>query len=366
MAKPALAAQRGDGARTYAQARDGRALTIADLEAAYAAGWEGRHKARLPRVMIAVPCDRMLFQPFVQSLVLAFMPRELECSIYFPQSHILHMARSECIRSALADPEVDYLLMVDSDQLFGLNTLPRLLSWNAPVVAPVIVQRNGPPVPVCYREVGRDDKGFWRYEPMTDAVAAYVSQFKRDRWYDGLVANLPLTPDHDTAVVGIPDDIRLGLDTPLMPVDAMGCGMMLLRRDVMESLVPDVQGNFCTMLSGGEDFDLCRGIRAAGWGGRHPGTRGWGLLYDRGCLVGHLNFQSKGMHDLEIYRDDMEEHALEEEAKVASLPPAIPDLLQELKAEQRAPTIESLTNGDVPIWMRQRLPDEADRELVAA
>lgn len=345
--KPSLAEQSADGAALFAESFANRQPTHADLAVAFEAGWKGRHGAKLTRIMLGVPCDRVLFQPFVQSLCYAFMPRELEVSFAFPQSHFLHMARSELIRAALEDKEVDFLVMVDSDQIFGLHTIPRLLSWNAPVVAPVIVQRNGNPTPVCYREVGKDDQGWYRYEPQTDAVAAYVSQFRVEDWEGGATANLPLVPYRETAVKGLPEHVLQGLGHPLMPVDAVGCGMVVIRRDVLESLTPDEKGFYMNSNEGGEDFSLCRNIRAAGWGGMNEGPRGWGLFYDRGSFVGHLNYQSRGMHDLVNWREEEEAREAKKEREEASLPAAVPHLLNELQGKP------------VPAWLAQRLPGEA-------
>ena len=345
--KPSLLEQREQGALVHSESLINRQPTHADLRAAFEAGWDGRHKAKLIRIFIGVPCMQWLWQPFVQSLLYAFMPRELEVSFAFPHSHFLHMSRSDCIKGALDDPEVDFLLMVDSDQIFGLHTIPRLLSWNVPVVSPVIVQRNGPPTPVAYREVGKDENGYWRYEAQTDAVAAYVSQFRVEDWEGGHVANLPLVPYRETAVKNIPDEIKKGLGHPLMPCDATGLGMTLIRRDVLESLVPDEKGLYMDSNSGGEDFSLMRNIRKAGWGGMNEGPRGWGIFYDRGCFVGHLSLMSKGMHDLVNYREEQEQEHLANEAKQNALPPAVPYLLNEMQGKA------------TPAWLEQKLPGEA-------
>jgi len=79
----------------------------------------------------------------------------------------------------------------------------------------------------------------------------------------------------------------------------------------------------------------------------HLGPRGAGIHYDRGCFVGHLAIQSKGMHDLVNFREEQELQHQENERKQAALPPAIPHLLNELQGK---PT---------PPWALQKLPGEA-------
>ena len=326
-----------------------------------------------PHVLLAIPYDRVVLGPFFQAVCRVLtddleeapgLPR-LKITPYVAPGAVVHLARDAMIRAALAyRPQVDYLVMVDSDQLFAPLTLRRLVGWQAPVVAPVIVQRNGPPIPVAYHEVGQDDEGYWRYEPQTAPIYAYLSQFNPDWWgNNGATGVLPLQPQHPPRMHAIPDEIAAGLANPLFPVDATGAGMVCLRHDVLESLEPWPESHlYCDFSQGGEDFSLSRNIRRAGWGGRTPGPRGPGLFADRGCLVGHLTFYAKGADDMCLWLD---EEAAKGGQADAQYPPAVPDLVERLRRErQQREAVATGANvaagvpADLPSWAQTALPGE--------
>lgn len=286
-------------------------------------------------VLLAVPYDKAVLGPFFQSFVKTLTIPFLKITPFVAPGAIIHLSRDAMIRAALSEKSVTHLCMVDSDQTFDPLVLPRLVGWDVPVVAPVIVQRNGDPIPVAYREIARDARGMWRHEPMAAEILAYLSQFEDTWWANGAATGVcPLQPQHAPQLPGIPDDVRSGLGTPLLPVDAVGTGMVLWRRDVLEAMQPDPQsGLYCSNLRmGGEDFELCRAVRAAGWGGLSaPGPKGHGVYVDRGCLVGHLTYYARGVGDLLAHGEEQSREALEREQAEAALPPAVPDLVDALK-----------------------------------
>lgn len=301
--------------------------------------------------MLAVPYEREVMGPFFQSWTHTLLNPFARWRPFLVGGTVVHLARDTIVRAALADTEVTHLVMVDSDQVFNPWIVERLVNWNVPVVAPVIVQRNGDAIPVAYREVGQDAQGYYRYDPELMEIAAYFSQFRPER-LEQPTCLLPLVADHAPVMAGVPDDVRDGLDHPLWPVDALGTGMVCIRRDVLEAVEPDPKnGLYFGFKEGGEDFDFMRRIRRAGWGGKDQGTRGQGIFVDRGAVVGHMISYARGAGDLmqTVLAQDIERR--QREAADAALPPAVPDLVNALA--------NGRTEGHEPDWMRVQLPGEA-------
>jgi hypothetical protein len=318
-----------------------QAPTAADIKAFETEAADAlRETLKDVRVLLAYPCDRSVPQQFADALGRVLTSPLLAGKITpLPSPGVtIHLQRDDLIKEAIKH-DFTHLCMVDSDQTPNGMTLPRLLAWNVPVVAPVIVQRQGDPIPVAYKL----PKEGWS-EPQFDPIAAYVSQFD-PKWYDNKVASvLPLVPDHEPQMRGIPADILEGLGDPLLPVDAVGAGMVVVRTDVLKSLGPAPWCEFTR--SQGEDFSLCEKIRNAGWGGAQPGPKGWGIFVDRGCHVGHLYTMVRTVADMlawmEIRQDALDTQAAEE----AKLPPAT----------ELAEAVKSVVNVPRP-WRAQALPE---------
>lgn len=268
------------------------------------------------KVLVAYPCDRNVPQQFADALGRMLTNPLLAGKITpLPSPGVtIHLQRDDLIRDAIKH-KFTHLCMVDSDQTFNGMVLPRLLAWNVPVVAPVIVQRQGDPVPVAYKLPGSGGA-----EPQFNAIAAYVSQFDT-KWYDRKpAAVLPLMPDHAPEMTDLPPELLDGLSDPLYPVDAVGAGMIVLRTDVLESLGPPPWCEFTRQQ--GEDFSLCERIRAAGWGGATKGERGWGIFVDRGCIVGHLYTMVRTVTDMLAWMEIRQNAEQERASEEAKFPPA--------------------------------------------
>jgi hypothetical protein len=254
----------------------------------------------VPRVLLGTPYAKDFPGPFVASLaaVLEHNGRDYQVEVCLVPNTAVHAARTMLVKEALRRG-ADYLLMVDSDQCFAPEVVARLLRWRVPAVAPVIVARQGDPIPVAYAEEGRDLAGDVHYAHLADEVWAYLSQYfparLRAHW-----AVLPLLPDHAPEQEDIPDAVRAGLQSPLLACDAVGTGMVLLRRDVLERVRPDAKGHYFDWANGGEDLSFFRRVREAGyrgfWIGHPPDDEG--IYCDRGCVVGHLTYYARGAMDL--------------------------------------------------------------------
>lgn len=266
-----------------------------------------RSASPLPTVVVGVPYHRGLPAPFVQSLVGLLEQRHrvaVEVRVAYAQAPAVHIARENLLKHFLAQPDADYLVMVDDDQVFVPETVERLVAWRKPMVAPLIVNRLGDPKPVAFRREGTDVHGMVQYRALGDECWAYLAQFRPERL--AVPAGvLPQTPDGATASRDVPDAIRQGLVTPLLAVDAVGGGMFCLSREAALRVEPGPDGRYFDWAHGGEDLAFCRRVLESGYGGFNPegapglrGLYGPGIFVDRGCLVGHLTEYARGAVDM--------------------------------------------------------------------
>src|SRR5262245_54286410 len=195
------------------------------------------------------------------------------------------------MRHFLAQDDADYLVMVDTDQVFAPETVERLVAWRRPLVAPVIVNRLGDPKPVAFRREGLDLKGMVQYSALSREVWAYLTRFREERLQFPAVC-LPMAPDR--APQGRMEDVvRDGCRSPLLAVDAVGGGMTCLSKEAAQAVDPGPDERWFDWEKGGEDLSFCRRVLAAGYLGYHPSflddtdARHHGVFVDRGCLVGH-------------------------------------------------------------------------------
>jgi len=260
-----------------------------------------------PKVLLGVAYHRSVEGPFFQSVatLLEVCQRDsLLLQVAYAPSTAIHLARDGLLRHFLRT-ECDYLVLVDSDQVFRPEVVRRLVGWRKPLVAPVIVARKGPPKPVAYAREGRSLTGDVYYDALSEEVWAYCSQFEPRRL--GVPTGcLPLEPDHAPTMTDLPDPVRAGLRDPLLAVDAVGFGMVCLSRACAEAVDPGPDDRYFDWEHGGEDLSFCRRVLAAGYGGfdphgERPAPRGPGIFVDRGCLVGHLADYARGAVDLGRY-----------------------------------------------------------------
>ena len=277
--------------------------------------------AGLPTVTVGVPYHRDLPGPFVQSLVGLLEQAHratLDVRVVYAQSPAVHVSRENLVRHFLANPR-DYLVMVDTDQVFTPDAVGRLVRHGKPLVAPLIVNRLGDPKPVAFRREGTDLHGLARYSALPDECWAYLSQFRMSR-LEGPGAVLPEAPDHPPQQQGLPDAVRAGLDTPLLAVDAVGGGMTCLSYECAKAIDPGPDDRYFDWEHGGEDLSFCRRVLATGYAGFHPAWRtsgkAHGVFVDRGCLVGHLTEYARGAVDLGTWlgRWSMEARVIEGDA----------------------------------------------------
>jgi hypothetical protein len=260
----------------------------------------------LPRVLLGIPYHRGVEGPFFQSVVglLEECHRSsLHLRVAYAPGTAIHLARDNLVRFFLTGP-FDYLVMVDSDQVFSPRVVTRLVGWGLPLVAPVIVNRLGEPKPVAYVREGTSLTGDAVYAALSEEVWAYLSRYRPERLRAPTVV-LPEAPDHAPTMEALPDPVRDGLATPLLAVDAVGGGMVCLSRACAEAIDPGPDDRYFDWEHGGEDLSFCRRVLAAGYAGFAPDYRATGerhgVFVDRGCVVGHLTSYARGAVDLGNY-----------------------------------------------------------------
>jgi hypothetical protein len=265
-------------------------------------------EAALPRVLVGIPYHRSVEGPFLQSVVTLLEECHrltLDLRVAYAPGTAIHLARDNLVRFFLAG-SWDYLVMVDTDQVFSPEVVRRLVRWGKPLVAPVIVNRLGDPKPVAYAREGTSLTGDAVYAALAEEVWAYLSQYRPERLRAPTVT-LPLGADGPPTMADLPDPVRAGLASPLLAVDAVGGGMTCLSRACAERLRPTEGGRYFGWEHGGEDLSFCRLVLEAGYAGFDPDWRHspaeaegreHGIFVDRGCVVGHLTAYARGAVDL--------------------------------------------------------------------
>lgn len=274
-------------------------------------------------VLLAMPSPFAVLTPFFQSVLQMVLDPELAIYPYLPPGTVIHLARDDSIKLARRMEEVEYLCFLDTDQIVDRLVLRRLIRWcqsrpEVHAVAPIIVQRTGDPIPVVYKEKGILE-GTYRYEEQGDQVTAYLSQFEED-WYTAAPSGCLPTAPHRASPLELPPDIQANLADPLLKVDAVGTGMVVISREALLKLESDPEtGLFCSFSKGGEDFELSRRLRAAGYG----------IYADRGCWVGHLTNYSRGVGDMVEFLLSRSLQRAQDAEDEAKLPRVVPDLLND-------------------------------------
>lgn len=139
-------------------------------------------------------------------------------------------SRDSIVHTCLAEG-ADWVFFIDDDQVFQPDVLRRLLSWKAPVVSALIIQRGSPFLPTVY--ASKEDG---KYSPL---------------------------------------DLRSVPDNALVDVAGVGSGGLLVRREVFEKIDPPW---FLYTENFGEDLYFSGKCQDAGIQ----------LLVDTGCRIGHL------------------------------------------------------------------------------
>jgi hypothetical protein len=178
--------------------------------------------------LIGIPCsDTGRFSAFSESLGNLRRPEGTE--LRFAVSTWRHYARNQLVEW-MFELDAEWLLMIDDDQTFAPDSLAQLLSHEKDIVAALCLRRSEPYGPFCFSEE-----------------------------HEGIYRALDLR-EHDAV---------------LTRVAAVGTGMMLIRRNVFETIKKPW---FTITPNSGEDMLFCKEARRAGFE----------IYCDLGCPIGHL------------------------------------------------------------------------------
>jgi len=211
------------------------------------------------RIAVGVPYLRSFEGYFLETMLGLSKPQD---SLFFkvPDKPV-DLARNILVEKVLSEPSITHLLMVDSDMILPTDALFRLVQDDKDVVSGTYFARSEQPFPHLYQfnhqdnpdgtcPEGRDheETGRW-YAPMAKQFTAYLKRHPEFNDHP-LTAVLPATPD------------------ALIPVEAAGAGILLIKRHVLEAL--EYPYFKCHERSaGGEDFYFFEKAREAGfetWG----------------------------------------------------------------------------------------------------
>lgn len=208
-------------------------------------------------ITVGIPALGPAAWPFVESLVALEMPPGEGRRLMIAGPLAVDAARNQLVRQFLATSD-RWLLMVDCDMVFAPGTLRRLLSWDAPVLTPLMFQRHGPLPPVIMRGEG------------TNAAGEHGHAIQLAETRDWLETHTELLSSRPVILDPAPAD-------SLTPVTTLGGGCMLLRRDALEAL--DDPWFVCGPGQRNME-DINFGVRLA--------QAGVPMAVDRSCMVAHL------------------------------------------------------------------------------
>ncbi len=208
-------------------------------------------------ITVGVPALGPAAWPFVESLVALELPPGEARRLMIAGPLAVDAARNQIVRRFLAAGD-RWLLMVDSDMVFAPGTLRRLLSWNVPVVTPLMFQRHGPLPPLIMRGTGTNGAG---------KVGHAIQLAETREW---LTLHNELVSSHPVILDPAPDE-------SLALVTTLGGGCMLLRRDALERL----SDPWFTCEPGQHNMEDIRF-------GEALARVGVEMFVDRSCMVAHL------------------------------------------------------------------------------
>lgn len=176
------------------------------------------------KTLIAVPCMDMVAAPFAQSL--ATLNREGECLVSFLIGSLIYESRNTLSKQAITH-DCDYVLWFDSDMVFEPDTLQKMLKHmedGRDIVTGLYFRRRPPFTPVIFKDITFDDDGH--------GVATGFDDYPEDELFE---------------------------------VAACGFGCVMVRKDVLLTLLLNYRTWFNPLYGAGEDIAFCVRAREQGY-----------------------------------------------------------------------------------------------------
>ncbi len=127
-------------------------------------------------------------------------------------------ARDALVQGLLGMPDHGWLLQLDRDAIMHPQTLMRLMSWDLPIISPLVFGRYPPVIPIAFSQE-RPDLGPNEYDVAIDEIRDWIGTHK-EMWTSAPLVLEPLP--HDA----------------LVQRAFVGTHCLLVRRDVFEAIEP--------------------------------------------------------------------------------------------------------------------------------
>lgn len=200
------------------------------------------------KIFVGIPRERLYYPSFVDNRdwILGFLRDQGRLAHMFQaEGHRVDRNRDMIASRFLENGEAEWLLMLDSDMIHPHSCGVRLTRWAKPIVGALYFHRGRQHEPFAFRlgplEADRYGRERRLFEPLRDEV------------YDFMVQNH--VPKRDGAVT-----VDSPVFNPLVQVDAVATGCMVIHRSVLEGLEPPWFEYTHGWSS--EDLDFC--LRVAG------------------------------------------------------------------------------------------------------
>ena len=212
-----------------------------------------------PKVLVWIPAAESPRWPCVMSWL---KMEDAGCDLDFIRSGANNIKYSwNKVVLDFLESEGDWLFSCHNDIVYAPATLPRLMSWNKPLVSALVFMRKSPVMPHIW--LAYSDTHEQPYALRIQETYQWFMAHPKDIRFDSFV------------MVPRPDDA-------LQEIDFTSTSCVLIRRSVLEAMRERVKDEWFRwdndFSGGGEDRNFFENARAVGF----P------AYVDRSCIVGHL------------------------------------------------------------------------------
>lgn len=177
-------------------------------------------------VFVGIPRERLYYPSFVDNrdwILADLRDRGRLAGLFQAEGHRVDRNRDVIVKRFLENGKAEWLLMLDSDMIHPHDCGARLTKWAKPVVGALYFHRGRQHEPFAFRRGPLQPDQYGRSRRMWTPL--------RDEVYDFMVQNR--VPKRDGAVT-----VSNPLTVPLIQVDAVATGCMVIHRSLLEGLEP--------------------------------------------------------------------------------------------------------------------------------
>lgn len=207
-------------------------------------------------VFIGIPRERIMFPPFFDNFIQilsSVKENNIDTGFFVADGHRVDRNRDQLVASFLErEDQPDYLLMLDTDMEHPIDIASRLMKWQKPIVGGLYFHRSAHN-PFCFEKSGTMEDQYGRdiesWRPMREEVYEFLRY-----------SNVPRKPGSLNINFEEGEEVPYG---PLLAVDAVATGSILIHRDVLEKMDKPI---FEYKMKGiSEDLQFCHEAKLAGF-----------------------------------------------------------------------------------------------------